>query len=303
MKNSIHTRFTARAALAVCAIGALLAGCMNGNTATDESEGSAPTRPGQISLVSINGLAKSAVTATGSTIITLDTARTSFQQYFILQNTGDEPVTDIELTTDNPNFTFSPSRIAVLNPSASASVLQVIKLNIVHGKKLEALGYGGFLTPGTNTVEAVISGVTFDDGDTVEVEEDVTLSTYAKLARIGVITQGTSRELPSLPNGYTGLGNNWGLTPHYYAPIDSVTNPDNTISLKNTGNVPLLVRRWETTGSRDSLPTFVLDVDSSFSFTSVILELDAQGVTFAPAGMPLSDAGTARFLLYGDRKP
>ncbi|MCD6024794.1 MAG: hypothetical protein K0Q91_1710 [Fibrobacteria bacterium] len=287
--------------IAILAAAALLTGCFsNDNNPTGNSAG---RRPGQIQLVAMNGLAKGAVSGAASSYsFSLDTARSSFQQYFILQNTGDVEITDIELSTNNPNFTFSPSRIASLPPSEDASVVQVIKLNVVHGKRLDGLGYGNYLTPGLNTVTATIVGATIDEeNETLALNESVTLTTFAKVAKFSVVAGDSSYLLTSLWHGSTfgpPMGN--PSIPHYYVPVDSALNPLGEVFLKNNGNTPLTVRRWSAGNPWGALSDVVLAPDSSFEASGEILELDADGATFAPADLPIGANGKILFIVYGD---
>jgi hypothetical protein len=291
MKFSRPTRY---AALAACAAGLTLAGCLSGNTSAESDA----ARPGQIRLVSMNGLAKAAVSASGGLTFTLDTARTSFQQYFILQNTGDVPVTDIVLTTNNPNFTFSPSRIAVLHPSADAAVIQVIKLNIVHGTLVDAVGQGPYLPMGLLTVNASVSGVTDSGGSEVTVGETVSLTTFVKLARFEMgSSDSTLQTVDKLSYGlFMGpvLGYPYNM---YRVPVDSTggnTNPD--LILKNTGNVALTIEVRDRTGPEYSIvDSLVLQPDSAHTFKNNIFRVDAHGTTFAPWQTPVESDGKVLF--------
>jgi hypothetical protein len=296
--NRFHRPFTALAATGLTAF--LLSACMSGNTGTD---GGAPQesarKPGQIRLVSMNGLSKGSLDST-TTHFTLDTARASFQQYFILQNTGDFPVTDIELTTDNPNFTFSPSHIAVLPPSAGASLIQVIKLNVVHGKRLDAVGYDNYLAPGPVTVQVTVNGSTVDEDDsTLAVEDAATLETYAQIARFTLNTDVDTFELGDLMSGTTFNPVYGNSVPHYYVPMDSARSTGNGILFHNTGNVTLYLSGINP-HTYATQPPVALPPDSTYAFNSAYLEVDAKGVIFAPADLPVSTSGKVRFIAYPD---
>lgn len=287
--------------LAILAAAALLTGCFS-NDSNPSSPASAGRKPGQIQLVAMNGLAKGAASSVSSSyVFDLDTARSSFQQYFILQNTGDVEITDIDLATNNPNFTFSPSHIASLPPSEDASVLQVIKLNVVHGKRLDGVGYGDYLTPGLNTVTATITGATVDEeNEVLALDESLTLKTFAKVAGFSILVADSSYALTSLQHGTTFGPPMATSIGHYYAPLDTVIDPTGTVSVKNTGNTPLTVRRWNAGYPWEPLSTVTLAPDSSLSASGQIIELDADGATFAPADLPIGTNGKILFILYGD---
>jgi hypothetical protein len=299
MNFSIRSFGLRNSGLAFAAATALtLSACMSGNTGTGgETETQTTARkPGQIRLVSMSGLSKGALDS-ATTAFTLDTARSSFQQYFILQNTGDEPITNLTFTTDNPNFTFSPSHIAVLPPSAGASVLQVIKLNVVHGKLLDQVGQGTFLSPGAVTVHAAINGSTDTGAGEIAVSENLTLSTFAKLARFEIgIADSALRTLDKVRYG-NFMSPVLGYPFHmYYLQVDSTGgnySPD--IVLKNTGNVALTIEKRARLSPFAILDSLVLPPDSTILFKSNIFRIDAHGTTFAPWGTPVEDDGKVLF--------
>lgn len=302
-----HTRSNILVLAATGLAAILLSACMSGNTGEDRADANGnapgtPRKPGQIRLVSMNGLAKTATGDSSSTVFTLDTTRTSMQQYFILQNTGDEPITNITIATDNPNFTFSPSRIAVLQPSAGASVLQVIKLNVVHGKLLDQVGQGAYLTPGPLTVHASINGTTDTGAGAIAVAESLSLSTFAKVARIEVgVSDSTMRTLDGVTYGQV-------MSPvlgfpfrSYYLQVDSTGGnnaPD--LMLKNTGNVALTIERRSPSHPYPLLDSIVLQPDSLILTKGNVFRIDAHGTTFAPWQTPVESDGKVLMGLYVD---
>jgi hypothetical protein len=304
MNFSIRSFGLRNSGLAFAAAMALtLSACMSGNTGTGgETETQTTARkPGQIRLVSMSGLSKGALDS-ATTAFTLDTARSSFQQYFILQNTGDFEVTEIELTTDNPNFTFSPSKIAVLPPSAGVSLIQVIKLNVVHGKLLDQVGQGGYLTPGPVTVSAIVSGVTDTGAGPFTVTENATLSTFAKLARIEVgITDSTTGTLDGVTYGHVMspvLGFPFRA---YYLKVDSTGgNYQPSLALKNTGNVALTIERRSPSNPYPLIDSIVLPPDSAIMTKGNVFRIDAHGTTFAPWQTPVESDGKVLMGLYVD---
>lgn len=290
----IHTSLAA--AIAVCAASLAFTGCLSEKTGMEPEA----RKAGQLKLVPMNGLAKTAASTSGTYVFTLDTTRTSFQQYFILQNTGDEPITDIELVTDDPNFTFSPSRIAVLPPSAGTSVMQVIKLNVVHGKRLDAIGTGTFLTPGAHSVDASITGTTEEGGNEVAVEEDITFNTFAQLARFTLETDVDTFQLGDLMQGMT-FDTEFDILgiPHYYVPMDSVRSLGNGIVMRNTGNTTLYIRNVNP-HTYALQPAVILPPDSAWAFNSAYLEVDSKGVAFEPENLPTTTSGKVYFIAYPD---
>lgn len=273
----------------------LLAACLSGEGQNALGPNGEPGQPGTIRLVHMDGLSKRTATAATGHVFTLDTAKSSFSTYFILQNTGDEDVTDVSLTTNNPGFTFSPSHISVISPTASASLIQIIKLDVVHGPLLNGIGPGTFLSMGDIEVDASIGGQTVDStGDTLSVDENATFMVFAQLAKIGVTYKGSPIDLHATQRGIMFNDISREGMPVYFI-RDST---DNMLTVHNTGNVTLGLRYWNRASSGP--PPLVEDREfppgDSVSFDyPAVFELDPGGVVADPVIFPLQTNG--RFML------
>jgi hypothetical protein len=244
-----------------------LAGCLTQN------DSALSGKPG-LQLIAISNDLTSRATDAGTGVFDLGNVDGSVQQYFILQNTGDAALTNIQLSTDNPNLTFSPSAIATLAPSTGLSIVQVIKLNIVHGRRLDAEGWGGLLPKGK--LQAALT-VTADSG---KVRLDATVNLNARVMDAELYNEGTPFDFSS-PNLFV-LGGS--VFPG--SQTVPVYTPTGEARLVNTGNVPLLVRRWASAQAFDSVvvaPGAVYPVTvEAFESGLTGLELEAYGVVSDP---------------------
>ena len=245
----------------------MFAACTNdGGTAANTDP-----QPGQIQLVQgLSKISSSSVDSSASYVFNLDTIKSSVQDEFILQNTGDYDVKSIKLTTNNPHFYFSPSEIPVLSCSKKSLILQVIKLNVLHGVILNGVGYTDMLPMGANTATVQITATTTNaHHDSLTISQNATLKTFAKVADMAVYS-GSSQVNLSNPSGSSTTGNViTGFVPWYATSISSI---------KNTGNTDLKLKNW-TDG--DSV---VLKSDSIWSVTSSrsIIEVNTLGVISDP---------------------
>ncbi len=255
---------------------------------TDPTASSAPStspQPGQIQL-SAQGLSAASLSARDSSsyVINLDTIKSSAQDEFILQNTGDFDVKNIRLTTDNPNFYFSPSTIADLPPSKSSPILQVIKLNVIHGSRLDGIGFDSVLAAGANIANAHIAGSTVNfRGDSLPVSQSVQVKVFAQLVNIAVYDSTTPIDLA------TSLYGNATTTSDNYPDFRT---PNGTLRIVNTGNVPFTVEVFPNTLS-PAVFSGVIPCDSGFTVHAPgsFVEIDAGGVTSNPFILPPSTNG------------
>lgn len=225
----------------------------------------------------------------------LGTAKSSIQRFFMLKNTGDRDVQDIVLATDNPHFYFSPSRIKVLRPSKDVSVIQVITLNVIHGNRLDGLGYDSLLEMGDNFARAVISGSTTDEaGDTLATGEKVDFQVSAKVLDFKIYK----------PDGTEPDLSKYGLDSAMRAfTTDPVRNyrgmQGETVNVVNTGNSPFTVRIWHL--DPNDLPvlfeTLEVSVGGGFPLAPAYIEIDGHGVITNPSKLYLQPASNGRIYL------
>ncbi len=163
--------------------------CMNSQDAAVEPAPSSQdaVAHGQIQLVAMKGLSKVAAsqqTSGSSTtyVFDLDTANSSIQQYFLLQNTGDCDVQHVKLVSNNSHFYFSPSEIDLVPPAKSSALLQLVKLSVIHGTKINGVGPDSLLPKGNNVATIQLTGSTTNaNHDSINISQDVQLKVYAKV--------------------------------------------------------------------------------------------------------------------------
>ena len=280
-----------------------LAACMkDGATNTD-----AELQPGQIQLVQgVSAISGSGSSDSSSTyVFNLDTAKSSIEQEFILQNSGDYDVKNIKLITNNPHFYFSPSEIPLLPPTKKSLIVQVIKLKVIHGLRLDGIGIDSMLPMGLNSAKATITATTSNSHhDSLALSQSAQLRVFAKVMDVtasfytnvgGIFDSTTDIDLfhggsmfgTAVPNGTVST---------YYAP--------GGYKIVNTGNVNLMVRNWND-GQTSVLDSAFLKPGESYeqtvpkgNATHHSLELDAQGVISNSAKFHRNSDGRIFILFY-----
>lgn len=248
--------------------------CVSGCFLQEDSSGS--KGPG-LRLVALQEDKLPRTTESGNDVFQLGNVDGSIQQYFILQNTGDAALTNIQLSTDNPNLTFSPATIALLAPSDDLSLVQVVKLNVLHGRRLDAEGWGGLLPPGPLQARLV---VTASSPSNPSIRLEASLRLNARVMDAALYNEGTPFDF-SAPNLFV-LGGS--VFPG--SQTVPVYTPTGESRLVNTGNVPILVRRWASAEAFDSTllapgATYPVEVEA-FETGLTGLELEAYGVVSDP---------------------
>jgi hypothetical protein len=234
--------------------------CMN-----QESPTSAQTtvpQPGQVQLVAMNGMGNGGLNKISiqpsdsfTYAFNLDTAKSSIQEYFILQNTGDFDIKNVTFTTNNPQFYFSPSTIALLPPSKNSSILQVITLNVVHGTRLSGVGIDSLLPTGINIASAQLTATTTDvHGDSLKISQNATMKVFAELMNFDIYANGSTT-----PDKTIGLDD--GPNPNFPEIVPDY-ELSGTVRIANTGNVPINFLVWSDTSS-SPIETVVVQADSS----------------------------------------
>lgn len=156
--------------------------------------------------------------------------------YFILSNSGDTTIKDITIESNNSNFEVFPKSIDKIEPAGKSSIMPLLELGVIHGNRLNGLGFQSLLPMGQNTVEVVIKGKTFGTGGEVNVELKAQIELFAEVMDIKLFKAGNEIDLKntsfstSLGGKESGLGWVWGY---------SVGN--DTISIENSGNIKIML--------------------------------------------------------------
>lgn len=198
--------------------------------------------PGILSLTSLEGLDKSSQVSNSSQPSNDDTIRfnlgaikTSRNFYFILKNVGGNPITDINISSDNEKFEVSPTFISTLNPDSLSSIIPILNVGAVHGLSLNALGFSGVMNMGINSSIISITGLTSDDiSDSILVDLHVEVSVQALVMDVRLYTDSVEIDLTQPDFMDAGIFNGVSVPLPQYVLSDS-----NNYWIVNTGNVPI----------------------------------------------------------------
>ena len=244
---------------------------------------------GQLQLVAMKGLHKvSTSTRTTDTstsyMFDLDTANSSIEQYFLLQNTGNYDVKHVTLTTNNSHFYFSPSEIDVVSPSKTAPILQLVKLYVIHGIGLNGVGPDSLLPMGSTIATARLSGSTTNfHHDSIGISQEAQVKVYAKVLDVAFVREDlTSLDMSKNSVGMGGLDS---LTSDWYREFYAGTN---VMTVVNTGNASFQVTVFHSNplpgvynvipvAFKEIMPGDTADV-SLIANGGAVLQIDGHGV-------------------------
>ena len=181
------------AALVLVILVAGLLGCGGGGGASDGGgTGIGPTLtsipgPGAFSLAqvsqqlsSVKGKILTQAEASPSLSFDVGNIKSSTSLFFLLGNSGELPITDIKLTTGNPNFTLTPGTIDRLEGVGSMSIAPILKVFISHGTAQSGVGFTDPLPMGATRSAMVISGKTTDSaGKPSDVSVSASIKVFA----------------------------------------------------------------------------------------------------------------------------
>lgn len=262
--------------LLILALALSFTSCMNGG------DSAADLTPGQLQLVSMKGLAKVATSSptsgSSSYEFDLDTANSSLQHYFLLQNTGDCDVKSVKLTTNNPHFTFSPSEIELVPPSSGSELMQLIKLSVVHGVKLNGVGPDSLLPMGNNLATIQLTGNTANaHGDSIRISQSVQFKVFAKVFDLVVLRQ------DSIPINFSkyGLGYNSAFFGYTHEAIRTYDSGIDTLTVVNAGNAPFHILIFNS--RYVPVDSFEVAGGASFKLLPSTIQVDGHGVVSDPS--------------------
>jgi len=265
-------------------------------------------QPGSLQLIQGLSVASSSVTrdSSYSYVFNLDTAEGSKQVFFILQNNGDYDITNVQLKTNNPQFYFSPSTIPVLHSSKASTVVQVIGLNIIHGTRLDGIGYDSVLSMGNNNVTVQISATTTDiHQDSINISQTAQLKVFAKLFDMNVYL-GDSISSLTLANLFSPTQ----VDCAGFQGMPAFTTNTTQIKIVNSGNVAFKVgwipENLGTFGNQVITDTQEVMPDSSSYRTitpNMTIVINAGGVTSNQFKLPIAPNGNTYLCLEQQGAP
>ena len=198
-------------------------------------EGTTSQKPGGFAVSRLTNLSngRSASSVPHQVKFDLGEVKASKEYLFILSNSGDVPVFDINIAIDHSQFEVSPRRIDTLGVNGTANnLLPLITVGIKHGVALNGVGQLDLLEQGTHTGIVSIKGKTIISGDTVEVTADIEMIIEAKVADIDIYINDNLLNLGQPDFQSIGFVRSDG----YYIPENS------NIKVANTGNVSISLK-------------------------------------------------------------
>lgn len=193
-------------------------------------------KPGNFILTELKSpTLKSAHIDSVKTMFSLGDIKASKEYFFILSNGGDEPIYDVEFSSDNPAFKIFPEKISEL-PGAgkSNSMIPLLSLNVIHGIQLNGIGYTNLLPMNLNSATITITGKTTEDGNIVEVSSAFSFNVNALIMDI-VLTKDSKEVDLYTPSAFVS-SNLGGLG---FVRLFNISSGKTT--LKNNGNVDISV--------------------------------------------------------------
>jgi len=233
---------------------------------------------------SVSGDSSTASPSSPTSQINLDTITGTVTEYFMIQNTGSQNITNVSLQSDNPNFSFQPSQISVLAPASQLGVQQIVALTIRYGAVTnDSDQVIGTLKAGINTATISLTGNSVDPANApVALSETIALTAYAKLIDLNALDA----------NGTVNLLHPWGHTSSNLEPDPYPIYPasGDSLTLVNTGNVALNLNYWkDVTGSSVDMKVGVSD-SVKIPIPSTIA-VDGNNVSADPSKLPTSSNG------------
>ncbi len=239
--------------------------------------------------------------------------KTSKSFYFLLLNVGDSPIFDITLTSDNPNFIISPSKIGYLGSNKNLStndsniIFPIITLGIEHGKKIDGNGYGTLLNMGNNSSIITIKGKTILNKDTIILSISPTLLVDAKIMDIRFFVDNQEINLYYPSGSLTTAIRGIGTIPYYYT--DYINKP---VKIENTGNTTIAIQILGNTSDTITLEQNKtidsLKVDGQFMVFTIgnltsggyhaVFIFNSDGTAVINNKLKLLDDGNAYFALF-----
>jgi hypothetical protein len=220
-------------------------------TACNKEVENSQSKAGSFSLTAINNAnVKSAQVISDGPIkneFQLGDLKASKEFFFLLSNSGDNPIVDITFKTDNPQFTIVPESISSLSGKSSTdkdNFIPLISLGILHGTRINGIGYTDILPMGENTATLTITGKTVENGQTIELESKYSFTVNAKKMDISLSVDGKPIDLLT-PSGTTTSGRNYGGL----GALRLYEVKSSTLTIQNIGNVEISLNQIEMMGN------------------------------------------------------
>lgn len=234
----------------------------------------------------------------------LGSVKASGNYHFLLYNVGFSAVTNISIAFADSHFTACPTRMDTLFPGIDIGLLPIVTVNAEHGIALSGVGYRPLLPKGNDTAVLRITGTTrTQSGTDSTLILDVAMAVKALVMDIemrdtgGMVPLGSpsGRARGNFPDGISEL------------PLYGVSGC--TVSVKNTGNVPVTMKVWpeqvsvnDTSYGKVSSTTIPAGDSARVPRKSgrQVLCIDGNNTISDQVKLPLSPNGASYFCLQGD---
>jgi len=146
------------------------------------------TKPGYFVLTELKSPhLKSATIDSVKTQFLLGDIKASKEYFFILSNGGDQSIYNVGFQSDNPAFKIFPEKINELAGSKAASnLIPLISLNVIHGTRLNGIGYTNLLPMNMNSATITICGKIIENGDSVEIKSTYSFQVNARVMDVSL---------------------------------------------------------------------------------------------------------------------
>lgn len=264
-------------------------------------------KPGYFNLTEIkqsgNSGGRTNVTSVVDQSYDLGDIKASKEYFFLLSNAGENPITEINLSTDNEMFVVSPSKISSLSGISVGgnSVMPLISIGVVHGFQLNGVGFTDLLPMGENKVNLKIDGKTIDNGTSINVESIFELVINAKQLDVTLYSASNEIDYTEPVSQCVGCEYESGL-PYINA---YEFNPANFI-IKNTGNVDVIItlhplgefNEISLTLTPNEQETLTFSVPASGQGLNYYVSLDGNGTTSDQSRIKMGTNGKGYLILY-----
>ena len=195
--------------------------------------------------------------------------------YFILSNTGDQPITNVTIESNDPQYEVFPKSIDNITPAKEGGVVPLLEVGVIHGNRLNGVGFQGLLPMGDNTITLNIKGKTRDEGGEIDVDLVAEARLFAEVMDVEFYVDEEKHPYKD------GLGN--------YASV--YLKKGQVFKIKNTGNVEIRALFYNKGGSvTQFLADTALPVGQTYEFQGTLpqvryhvhLDIDGNGVVVNP---------------------
>lgn len=203
--------------------------------------------------------------------------------YFVLNNSGDIPITDISLAVNNAAFEVYPQKIDQLANSSNVAAVPIISIKAKHGQTTGTVGHVPTLSPGELNAKVEITGKTkAADGEEISLSYTLSLSTFVQYADIKLAYNGIERDLTKPDYGGTITLGDGSFVKSYVGAAPIIQNTGNTnLSLEIFDNQGVYLIGSEKIRNVTLEPgqTYAEDFSSTTN-NEVIVRIDTLGVVY-----------------------